>query len=91
MKRYIRSSTYKRITHVNEFDNGHVIHNDWMKLSNEAAEDTARKKSLHDPSNIYYVQYDDIMNPSSDLYWVNGKCCYSYNEALQKLREGEVL
>lgn len=82
MKIYIKASTYKRIAHVDEFDNGHVIHNDWMKLSNEAAEDEARKKSMLDPSNIYYVQYDDIMNPSSDNYWVGGECCNSYQQAL---------
>ena len=87
MKWYIKSSTYKRIARVNEFDNGRVFHQDWLKLSDEDAEIKAKEQSVKDPTDIYYVQYDDIMNPSSDLYWVNGECCYSYGEALQKLRE----
>lgn len=87
MKIYIKSSTYKRIARTTEFDNGRVIHNDWIKISDEEAEQIAQKKSEEDPGNIYYVQYDDIMNPSSDKYWVNGNCCYSYDEALKLSKE----
>jgi len=76
MKIYIKSSTYKRIARTDEFDNGHILHGDWVKISDEEAEKLAQKKSNEDPGRIYYVQYDDIMNPSSDIYWVNG---VSYN------------
>lgn len=82
MKIYIKSSAYKRIARADEFDNGSVMHSDWKKISDEEAEDVAKEKSLADPNKIYYVQYDDIMNPSSDIYWVNGISYISYNDAL---------
>ena len=87
MKIYIKSSTYKRIARTDEFDNGRILRGDWAKISDEEAEDIAKEKSLNDPNKIYYVQYDDIMNPSSDKYWVNGSCCYSYDEALKLSKE----
>ena len=72
----LKEAAYKRIAKYGEFDNGHVIHNDWEQLTSEEAEDLAREISIKYPDNVYYVAYDDIMNPSSDLYWKNGK---SYN------------
>ena len=88
MKLYIKSSNYKRIARTDEFDNGHVFHNDWLKISDEEAENLAQKKSELDPGRIYYVQYDDIMNPSSDTYWVNGTSYKTYSEALSAYRQG---
>ncbi len=70
----------KRIAHVGEFDNGHVIHNDFFRSSAAEAEEKARTASLEDPTKIFYVQYDDIMNPSSDFYWKDG---IRFNEYLQ--------
>ena len=91
MKIYVKSSKYKRIARTEEFDNGRVLHNDWLEISDEEAEQIAQKKSEEDPGSIYYVQYDDIMNPSSDIYWYNGASYGNYNEAQtayrQKLRE----
>ena len=69
---------YKRISHYNEFDNGHVMHN-WSEMSDEEAEQLACQKSIEDPKDIYYVEYDDLMNPSSDTRWWNGQS-YTYNE-----------
>lgn len=86
MKIYIRSSAYKRVARTDEFDNGSVMHGDWKKISDEEAEDVAKEKSLADPNKIYYVQYDDIMNPSSDIYWVNGISYISYNDALDAIK-----
>jgi len=83
MKIYIKSSTYKRIARTDEFDNGKVFHNDWLNISNEEAEQSAQKKSLEYPESIWYVQYDDIMNPSSDIYWVNGEAYHSYDDAIK--------
>lgn len=63
---------YKRISHHNEFDNGHVLHN-WSEMSDEEAEQLACQKSIEDPKDIYFVEYDDIMNPRSDTSWWNGQ------------------
>jgi len=62
----------KRISHYNEFDNGHVLHA-WYEMSNEEAEEKAKQASIENPNDVYYVQYDDIMNPSSELRWFRGK------------------
>lgn len=83
MKRQIRSGTsLKRITYTDAFDNGRVLHGGWREMTDEDAEDEAKQASLKDPKNIYYVAYDNIMNPSSDYYWVNGKSYTSYDAAL---------
>ena len=63
----------KRITYDGEFDNGHVIHNDWKEISAFDAELWAKEKSLENPDKEYWVKYDDIMIGSSDLQWKNGK------------------
>lgn len=85
--RHITEGTmYKRISNYDEFDNGNVIHSDWSKLSAEAAEDLAKQKSIEHPDQIFYVQYDDVMEPCSDLRWVNGK---SYNWSDIKFIEGK--
>ena len=63
----------KRIAYTTEFDNGHVIHNDYFRSSSAEAEERAKQASIKDPNKVFYVQYDDIMNPSSDFVWVNGK------------------
>lgn len=84
--RHIAEGTmYKRISNYDEFDNGNVIHTDWSKLSAEAAEELAKQKSIEHPDQIFYVQYDDVMEPCSDLRWVNGK---SYNWSDIKFSEG---
>ena len=84
MKIYVKSSKYKRIARTEEFDNGHVLHDDWLKISDEEAESLAQQKSQDYPGSIFYVQYDDIMNPSSDIKWVNGKSFTSYQDALDE-------
>lgn len=55
------------------FDNGHVLHGDWKKMSNEEAELLAKQYSENDPENIYYVHYDNIMDPASDYVWYQGE------------------
>lgn len=62
-----------RIDHYGAFDNGHVLHGDWKKMSNEEAELLAKQYSENDPENIYYVHYDDIMDPASDYVWYQGE------------------
>ena len=63
----------KRIARVGEFDNGYVMHNDWRVISIDDSEELARQKSLENPDDTFYVQYDDIMNPSSDVKWRGGQ------------------
>lgn len=62
----------KRIARHNEFDNGHVLH-DWQNMTSQEAEDKAREASIKNPDDIYYVAYDNIMEPASDIKWKNGK------------------
>lgn len=66
-------TAFKRIASTTEFDNGHVIFNDWKKMTDEEAEELAKQKSIENPGKVYYVKYDDIMNPCSDIKWKNGK------------------
>lgn len=85
--RHITEGTmYKRISNYGEFDNEHVIHTDWSKMSDEAAEELAKQKSIENPDQIFYVQYDDVMEPCSELRWINGK---SYNWSDVKFSEGK--
>lgn len=62
----------KRIAGYNEFDNGKVLHN-WRNMSEDEAEELAKQASVEDPSDIYYVAYDDIMDSCSDWRWFNGQ------------------
>lgn len=59
------------ITHYREFDNGHILH-DFKRMTEEQAQEAARQASIKDPTDAYYVHYDDIMNPTGDIVWVNG-------------------
>lgn len=86
MKRLIlNSSKLCRIARTDEFDNGRVLHN-WERMDTDKAEELAKEYSLNNRNKIFYVQYDDIMNPSSGLYWVGGNSYTSYQEALQASR-----
>ena len=80
---YEISESFKRISRYGEFDNGHVIHNDWVNMSDKEAEDMAKQMSAENPNDIYYVAYDNIMNPSSDLRWIAGEP-YNYSEVQMK-------
>lgn len=88
MKRLILSNTKScRIAKVNEFDNGRVFHH-WDKMSSDLAEALAAQASIDDPNNIYYVAYDDVMNPSSDIFWVRGESFDNYTSARKALLGG---
>lgn len=69
----------KRIDYFGSFDNGHVIHGDWKKMTPEEAENMARQASIDDPNHVYYVYNDDVMNPTSDSSWYKGEK-YSFND-----------
>lgn len=62
----------KRIARYNEFDNGRVLHS-WKDMTDEEAEELAKQKSIEDSNNVYYVCNDNVMNPTSDKVWYNGK------------------
>ena len=67
----IKTESGKRIARYREFDNGHVLHQ-WDEMSNEEAEEKAKQASIENPDDVYYVAYDDIMNPRSDISWYRG-------------------
>lgn len=62
----------KRIASTSEFDNGYVFF-DYEKMTSDEAEKKAKQMSIDDPTRVFYVKYDDIMNPSSDIFWKNGE------------------
>lgn len=66
------------ITHYREFDNGHILH-DFKRMTEEQAQQAARQASIKDPTDAYYVHYDDIMNPTGDIVWVNGVPYYEWD------------
>lgn len=63
----------KRIACTTEFDNGHVFHNDYFRASSAEAEEMARQKSIENPGKVFYVKYDNVMEPCSDIKWKNGQ------------------
>ena len=63
----------KRIACTTEFDNGHVFHNDYFRASSAEAEKRAKQASIENPNKVFYVKYDDVMNPSSNIKWKNGE------------------
>ena len=65
-------TSQKRVARYNEFDNGKVIHS-WSDMSDEEAEEQARQASLKDDKDVYYVQYDNVMNPTSKYVWYKGE------------------
>ena len=81
----VTDKTLKRVSRYKEFDNGHVFH-DWKKMTFAEAEEEARKASIKDPNDVYYVAYDNIMDPSSDYVWVDGK---KYENSEVTLRGGK--
>lgn len=73
----------KRISRYGEVDNGYVLHN-YEEMSDEEAEQKAKESSEKDKWDIYYVAYDDVMNPGSNLRWYRGKS-YTPEEAHAQL------
>ena len=61
----------KRIARYKEFDK-HIFHSWYEELSPDKAEEMARQASLENPEDVFYVAYDDIMNPCSEYRYVNG-------------------
>lgn len=76
----------KRIACTTEFDNGHVFHNDYFRASSAEAEERAKQASIENPDKVFYVKYDDVMNPSSDIKWKNGE---QLNEAEGTIEDGD--
>lgn len=74
----------KRIACTTEFDNGHVFHNDYFRASSAEAEEMARQKSIENPGKVFYVKYDNVMEPCSDIKWKNGQKINEYTENLDK-------
>lgn len=71
-KKLTEGTKEKRISHFGEFDNGHVFHK-WYEMSDEEAENKAKQMSIEHPDDVWYVAYDDVMNPGSDKRWFRGK------------------
>ena len=78
----IKTERGKRIARYREFDNGHVLHQ-WDEMSNEEAEEKAKQASIENPDEVYYVAYDDIMNPRSDISWYRGNQ-YTIDDIMNK-------
>lgn len=76
-----------RIARYGEFDNGHVLFGGWKKMTPLEAEEAAQQASIGHPEDIYYVRYDDIMNPDTDWRYVDGER-YHYSDVVY--RNGQV-
>lgn len=61
----------KRIVKEGGSDNYHILRA-WKQMTDDEAEEAAKQASLDDPEGVYYVAYDDVMNPSSEYRWKNG-------------------
>lgn len=61
-----------RIDYYGSWDNGHVLHS-FKKATLDRAEEDAKKASIKDPKNLYYVVLDDIMDPTTGWYYYKGK------------------
>ena len=85
IKKLTEETSQKRISRYKEPDNGRVLHS-WAEITDEQAQEIARKESIKNPDDIFYVAYDDVMDSSSDIRWVNGKS-YNYDEV--KLEGGK--
>ena len=72
------STSFKRIARYNEFDNGHVLF-DYSRMTDDEAEEAAKLASIKDGTDVYYVKYDDIMNPASDISWYKGQAYRNCN------------
>lgn len=66
------------IDHYNAFDNGKVLRN-FQYMTEEQAQEAARQASIKDPTDAYYAHYDDVMNPTGDIVWVNGVPYYEWD------------
>lgn len=60
----------KRISYYKEDTKHHLP--SFFKWSVADSEAKAKEASIKNPNDVYYVQYDDIMNSSSDYRYVNG-------------------
>lgn len=67
-----KDTVKKRIARVDEFDNGHVMF-DYFQITSDEAEEQARQMSIKQPDKVFYVKYDNIMEPCSDIKWKNGE------------------
>lgn len=65
------STALKRIVKEGSSDNYHILRK-WYRMTDEEAENAAKQASLDDPEGVYYVAYDDVMDPSSEYRWKNG-------------------
>lgn len=84
-------TSLKRIARLNEFDNGRVLHGDWKRMSSEEAEAQAQRLSATHPTDVYYVAYDDVMDPSSDYSYKYGRRVKLGDRAkLSRMSEDEV-
>lgn len=65
--------TAKRVARYKEFDNGHVLHS-WLEdKTADEVEELARLASIENPDDVHYVQYDNVMNSSNGIRWLNGE------------------
>ena len=62
----------KRVAREGEFDNGKVLRA-WNNWTSEEAEERARLMSIEHPEDVFYVAYDNVMNPMSEIRWKAGE------------------
>lgn len=71
----------KRIARYGE-SGGSVLRGGWKEMSNEEAENLAKEASIENPDDVFYVEYNDLMDSSSDIRWYKGKS-YTVDEIIE--------
>lgn len=83
------STPEKRISKYKESD-GSVLRGGWKEISDKEAEELAKQASIDDPTDVYYVEYNDIMDSSSDIRWYKGKS-YTVDEIIEIRKKKNML
>lgn len=60
----------KRVARLGE--DSHILY-DYKEMTDNEAEDLARKASLENPDDVFYVVHEDDANTSSSFRWINGR------------------
>ena len=85
MKDFKNKEFSYRIDYYGSWDNGRVLHS-FKKATLDRAEEDAKRASLKDPKNLYYVVLDDIMDPTTGWFYYKGKAYSDSDPELNNIK-----
>ena len=74
-----------RIDYYGSWDNGRVLHS-FKKATLDRAEEDAKRASIKDSKNLYYVVLDDIMDPTTGWCYYKGKAYSDSDPELDSIK-----